>query len=118
MKKLVVVAVALALAVGLAATTVWAGCGSCGPKHEHETLAGTVKSVDTSAGKLVLSIVCCPKSKTCKDVSVALTENAKVTLDGKEAKLADLQAKDTVKATIETTQKCGTKVASLLVASR
>ena len=117
-QKLMIVAVVMALVVGLAGTAVWAGCGSCGPKHKHETVAGTVKSIDASASKLVLSVVCCPKSKQCKDVSVALAKEAKITLDGKEATLADLKADDTVKATIETTQKCGTKVASLLVASR
>jgi len=108
-RKLMVVAVVMALVVGLAGTAVWAGCGNCGPKKPaHTHIAGTVKTIDAAARKIVLTIGSGDKAK---DVSMAVCPKAKITVAGKEAKLADVKAGVSATITPGAPLKCGTKVA-------
>jgi biopolymer transport protein ExbD len=59
------------------------------------TLDGTLKKVDGNKKTLVVS------GKDKKDVTVTVNKDAKITLDGKTAKLADLKEGQTVKVTHE-----------------
>jgi hypothetical protein len=106
-RKLMFVAVVLFAMVAVAGTAVWAGCGSCGGDHSHD-LKGTIKSVDAEARTLVLTT---GSGDDAKDVSMKVCPKAKITVAGKEAKLADVKAG--VAATIKPGKpmKCGTKVA-------
>jgi biopolymer transport protein ExbD len=59
------------------------------------TLDGTIKKVDGEKSTLVVT------GKDNKDVTVTVIKDAKITLDGKAAKLADLKEGMTVKVTHE-----------------
>ncbi|HXG09666.1 MAG TPA: hypothetical protein VNK04_07745 [Gemmataceae bacterium] len=59
------------------------------------TLEGTIKKVDSNKSTVVVT------GKDKKDVTVTVNKDAKITLDGKKAKLADLKEGQTVKVTHE-----------------
>ncbi len=59
------------------------------------TLEGTIKKVDSDKNTIVV------KAKGDKEVTVTVNKDAKVTLDGKDAKLTDLKEGQTVKITHE-----------------
>jgi hypothetical protein len=59
------------------------------------TLEGTIKKVDGDKGTLVVT------DKDKKEVTVTVNKDAKVTLDGKAAKLSDLKEGQTAKITHE-----------------
>jgi biopolymer transport protein ExbD len=59
------------------------------------TVKGTIKKVDADKSSLVVT------DKDKKDVTVTVNKDAKITLDGKEAKFADLKEGQTVKVTEE-----------------
>ena len=59
------------------------------------TLEGTVKKVDADKSTVVVT------DKDKKDVTVTVNKDAKITLDGKKAKLADLKEGQAVKVTHE-----------------
>ena len=58
-------------------------------------MKGTIKKVDADKSSLVVT------DKDKKDVTVTVNKDAKITLDGKEAKFADLKEGQTVKVTEE-----------------
>ncbi len=59
------------------------------------TLEGTIKKVDGDKSTVVVT------DKDKKDVTVTVNKDAKITLDGKAAKFADLKEGQTVKVTHE-----------------
>jgi biopolymer transport protein ExbD len=59
------------------------------------TLEGTIKKVDSDKSTLVIT------NKDKKDVTVTVNKDAKITLDGKMAMLADLKAGQQAKVTHE-----------------
>lgn len=59
------------------------------------TLEGTIKSVDAAKSSLTVT------DKGGKDVTVSVNKDAKITLDGKAAKLSDLKAGQHVTVTHE-----------------
>jgi len=59
------------------------------------TLEGTIKKVDADKSTLVVT------DKDKKDVTVTVNKDAKLTLDGKAAKFADLKEGQKVKVTHE-----------------
>jgi hypothetical protein len=59
------------------------------------TLEGTVKKVDADKSTVVVT------GKDKKDVTVTVNKDAKITPNGKKAKLADLKEGQTVKVTHE-----------------
>jgi biopolymer transport protein ExbD len=80
LRKAVVSLVVLVLVTGIASAA---------------TLEGTIKKVDGDKSTLVVT------DKDKKDVTVTVIKDAKITLDGKEAKLADLKEGQSVKVTHE-----------------
>jgi len=59
------------------------------------TLEGTIKSIDAAKNSLTVT------GKDGKDVAVTVEKDAKITLDGKAAKLSDLKAGQSVTVTHE-----------------
>jgi biopolymer transport protein ExbD len=83
LKKAVVSLVVLVLVTGIATAA---------------TLEGTIKKVDADKSTVVVT------DKDKKDTTVTLNKDAKITLDGKEAKIADLAAGQTVTVTHDDTK--------------
>lgn len=88
-RKLVFAAVAMVAVLGLVASIGLADCGKCGEKPKVTCLAGAVKSVDAKAQTIVLTT---GKGEEAKDVTLKVCPKAKITIDGKDAKLADVNA--------------------------
>ena len=95
-RKLVLVVVVSMVVVGLAATSVLANCGGCGPKKAAKVtcVSGTVKSLCTHSRTLVLTVGTGDKAKA---VSLKVCPKVKVSVDGKDAKLEAIKAGAAVK---------------------
>lgn len=85
----------------------------CSARVEAASGKGTVKSVDAEAKKVVLTA---GTKKAPTDVEYVLADDAKITVNKKEAKLDELEEGDSVAITFE--EKDGVKTASKLVVTR
>ncbi|MBM4034479.1 MAG: hypothetical protein FJ291_22265 [Planctomycetes bacterium] len=89
-RKGVLIVVAVATILWLLAPVGMANCGNCpGDKPKTPTVDGAVKSVNAEARTLVLTV---GSGDEAKDVTMKVCPKAKICVDGKEAKLADIKA--------------------------
>ena len=83
-KWAVAASLAVVLVFALAAKASFANCGTCGKS------AGAVKAVDADGKKITVT------KEGDKDVVVTVADDAKITINDKEAKLADIKAGDKI----------------------
>ena len=99
------------LAAALAVTMVIA----IGAKasYAQDKCAGTIKAVDCDGKKITCTV---KEGDAEKEMTLAVADDAKITLNGNEAKLADLKAGDKVEC--ETAKKDDATVAKSIAAKR
>jgi len=92
------IAVGVVAVLAMSASAVFAHCGGCGPAAKaepaKEVVKGTVKSVDAAKNSIVVTV---GEGDAAKDVTLRVCPKAKVGIDGKAAKLADVKAGAAVK---------------------
>jgi Cu/Ag efflux protein CusF len=106
MKWFVAAALAITMLIALGAKS-FANCGTCGK------CCGTVKAVDVDGKKITCTV---KAGDTEKEIVCTVPDDAKITLDGKEAKLADLKAGDKVDCDCE--KKDDAQVIKTITATR
>lgn len=91
--KITLSVVAAIAIVAMGSSAVFAHCGKCCPAPEarpaKELVKGTVKSVDAEKNSVTVTV---GEGDEAKDVTVRVCPKAKIAVDGKLAKLADVKA--------------------------
>jgi len=94
----------------LAVLALVCGASAADKKKKAPTAQGTVKSVDAQAGTITLEAKKTKKVDT-PEQTISVNKDAKVNVDGKEAKLEEVKAGVVAKLTLTEDKKAATEVA-------